>query len=151
MKKICNKKFCYDCLQKNFTLFWTNRSNKDWRCPCCTDECTCVQCKKNLIKEKNSLNKLNEREMSMNKVHKHKEENQNDLINGERKQMDVDRESIYYMQDRADGEYVNYDFETNNDNCSNDSSFDFEKLYETLQFSKVQIDKYSTFLIPRVR
>jgi hypothetical protein len=52
-KKTCNKKFCYDCLQKNFPIFWENRGNKKWKCPCCLSECNCPQCKK--LMKKNSI------------------------------------------------------------------------------------------------
>ena len=54
-KKLCNKKFCYDCLQKSFPSFWEIRNNKDWQCPCCSSECRCSQCRKNLIKSFKSL------------------------------------------------------------------------------------------------
>jgi hypothetical protein len=50
-KKNCNKKFCYECLQKVFPNFWQKINNKDWKCPCCLDECLCSQCKK-LLKTK---------------------------------------------------------------------------------------------------
>jgi hypothetical protein len=60
-KKTCNKKFCYDCLQKNFPSFWENRMSKDWKCPCCLNECPCSQCKKIWYKSKSQTeeNKLN--------------------------------------------------------------------------------------------
>lgn len=49
-RKTCNKKFCFDCLEKNFPVFWETRNNKDWKCPCCCGECICNQCKKNMLK-----------------------------------------------------------------------------------------------------
>ena len=51
-KKNCNKKFCYDCLQKYFTQLWELRDLKSWKCPCCLGLCTCSQCKKNWMKIK---------------------------------------------------------------------------------------------------
>jgi len=51
-KKSCNKKFCFDCLEKNFPKHWNNRFNKDWKCPCCSGECFCSYCRKNLLKVK---------------------------------------------------------------------------------------------------
>ena len=51
-KKNCNKKFCFDCLEKHFPLHWNTRLSKDWRCPCCTEDCCCSQCKKLMLKEK---------------------------------------------------------------------------------------------------
>ncbi len=54
-KKSCNKKFCYDCLKENFPKFWESRAKKDWKCPCCLNECNCSQCKKNWIKEKSNM------------------------------------------------------------------------------------------------
>jgi hypothetical protein len=57
-KKHCNKKFCYDCLQKNFPVYWENRGNKKWKCPCCQNECNCQQCKKLL--KKNSIKETQE-------------------------------------------------------------------------------------------
>lgn len=51
-KKNCNKKFCFDCLEKHFPLHWNTRLSKDWRCPCCTEDCSCSQCKKLILKEK---------------------------------------------------------------------------------------------------
>lgn len=50
-RKSCNKKFCFDCLEKHFPMFWDKRNNKDWKCPCCSNECNCNQCRKNLLKE----------------------------------------------------------------------------------------------------
>lgn len=58
-KKTCNKKFCYDCLQKSFPTFWENRNAKDWKCPCCLGECVCIQCKKFWIKQKSANLKQN--------------------------------------------------------------------------------------------
>lgn len=51
-KRSCNKKFCFDCLEKHFLKHWESRLKKDWKCPCCTDECNCVNCRKIQIKEK---------------------------------------------------------------------------------------------------
>ena len=49
-KKTCNKKFCYDCLSKHFPSFWETRNNRDWKCPCCCNKCTCKQCQKIILK-----------------------------------------------------------------------------------------------------
>jgi hypothetical protein len=51
-KKNCNKKFCFDCLEKHFPLHWNTRLSKDWKCPCCTADCNCSQCRKLILKEK---------------------------------------------------------------------------------------------------
>ena len=51
-KKNCNKKFCFDCLEKHFPLHWNTRLSKDWKCPCCTADCNCSQCRKLVMKEK---------------------------------------------------------------------------------------------------
>lgn len=70
-KKNCNKKFCYDCLQKSFPNYWENRINKDWKCPCCFNECGCNQCKKNLIKiqisENSNINQNQNEDLVNNK------------------------------------------------------------------------------------
>lgn len=57
-KKTCNKKFCYDCLKKHFPSYYESRFNKDWKCPCCFNECYCGQCKKNIIKGKKELENI---------------------------------------------------------------------------------------------
>jgi len=51
-KRSCNKKFCFDCLEKHFIKHWESRLNKDWKCPCCTEECNCINCKRVQIREK---------------------------------------------------------------------------------------------------
>lgn len=50
-RKSCNKKFCYDCLKKHFPSFWETRDNRDWKCPCCCNKCTCKLCRKTFCKE----------------------------------------------------------------------------------------------------
>jgi len=50
--------------------------NKDWKCPCCFNECSCNQCKKNWIKIQNSENynyKVNHNEETINHKNEKKE------------------------------------------------------------------------------
>lgn len=66
-RKTCNKKFCFDCLEKHFPLFWEKRNNKDWKCPCCSYDCTCVQCKKRVIKDRSKADRLKDSECGTDK------------------------------------------------------------------------------------
>lgn len=66
-RKSCNKKFCFDCLEKHFPVFWEKRNNKDWKCPCCSFECTCIQCKKCVIKERTKVDRLKDSECNTEK------------------------------------------------------------------------------------
>jgi hypothetical protein len=76
-KKKCNKKFCYDCLNKNFPIYWENRGNKKWKCPCCLNECDCNQCKKLWIKKNNlwKMNNINVNNNDINDTYEYKSNN----------------------------------------------------------------------------
>jgi len=167
-KKSCNKKFCYDCLQKNFPSFWGSRNNKDWKCPCCSDECTCIQCKKNMIKENNLRNKIDiVGEGNTVGDYKYREQIRTDRCFMERNEdVVMEREAHYKKIMRNDSNMQN-NFPLENPNSyknavmnenefytneyfNSDNSFDFNKLFKSLQFSKVHLEKFSTFHRPKV-
>ena len=167
-KKSCNKKFCYDCLQKNFPSFWGIRNNKDWKCPCCSDECTCIQCKKNMIKEKNLRNKIEiESEGNSGGVYKYLEhiradrsfmERNEDVVmerganvkirmgNDSNMQNNIPLENL----DAYESVCLNENEFFTNEYFNSDNSFDFNKLFKSLQFSKIHLEKFSTFHRPKV-
>lgn len=49
-KRACDKTFCYNCLSANFPLFLTEIKSREWKCPCCMDQCQCSSCRKNKTK-----------------------------------------------------------------------------------------------------
>ena len=121
-KKTCNKKFCYDCLQKTFPPFWDTRNSKDWKCPCCLNECPCSQCKKVWIKSK-PYAKMTTVEIS------------------EEIQLEENENSKSIEVEYREGE-ANITITDNNQ-----KAFDINSIHSLLHSSKISCDKFS--LIPR--
>jgi hypothetical protein len=139
-KKTCNKKFCYDCLQKNFPSFWDSRSSKDWRCPCCLNECPCSQCKKIWVKLKNwkEQSEFEEEKIVKKKsvISDHIElEDDEDLISGSSK--GEKDENNFYKEDSFKE--------------SGAKLFDINSIHSILHNSKISTDKLGPIARPKVK
>ncbi len=119
-----------------------------------------------MIKEKNSRNKINnEREVNTCKVFKNSERSRPErlIYDGD---VVMDRDGINMMRLGNESNMENNIAAENANVCENflmnqnesyshdyinsDNSFDFNKLFKSLQFSKIHLEKFSTFHKPRV-